>query len=64
MYCTSYQKQNVVVLWLCVLWQDVIVGGSTGVTLGEEASATFYIQNDGALDVEYEIKHSSEVSCC
>ena len=46
---------------LCMLRQEVVVGGSTGVTLGEEGSAILYIQNDGALEVEYDIKDTSEV---
>lgn len=45
-----------------VLLQEVVVGGASGVTLGEEASAALYIQNDGALDVEYDIEDSSAVS--
>ena len=45
-----------------MLLQEVVVGGASGVTLGEEASAALYIQNDGALDVEYDIEDSSAVS--
>ena len=35
--------------------QEVHVGGSDGVTLGEEDHATFQIVNDGALAVDFEV---------
>ena len=35
--------------------QEVHVGGSEGVTLGDEGHATFQIVNDGALDVDFAV---------
>ena len=37
------------------------MGGSDGVTLGEEGHATFQIVNDGALDVDFEVDLAPEV---
>lgn len=41
--------------------QEVIIGGSIGVTLGEAGTASFTIENAGALEVEYEIRESAQV---
>ena len=41
-------------------FQEVHVGGSDGVTLGEEGHATFQIVNDGALDVDFEVDLAPE----
>lgn len=45
------------------------MGGSDGVTLGEEGHATFQIVNDGALNVDFEVDLAPEevgmsVICC
>lgn len=44
--------------------QEVIIGGSVGVTLGEAGTASFTVENAGALEVEYEIQESAEVPVC